>query len=166
LTALFLYLPPFLRLVLETLDPLPGDRKCFRMINGVLVERTVEDVIPALKTNSDGLKKVLEELMKQYKKQQEEMDRWKASAPLPCVTPRVKLKRPALLKQELSLTDWAEEEQRASRAAMRRQLRHRLLRTCCSPARQMVRSRRIRTARAGARCHFVTISTDSDGRWL
>ena len=47
------------------------------MINGVLVERTVQDVRPTLKTNSEGLKKVLEELVKQYKKQEEEMDRWK-----------------------------------------------------------------------------------------
>ena len=67
------------RLVLETLDPLPPDRKCFRMVNGVLVERTVKDVIPALKTNSDGLKKVLDELVKQYKKQQDDMEKWKVS---------------------------------------------------------------------------------------
>ena len=49
------------------------------MINGVLVERTVKDVTPALQTNSEGLKKVLEELVKQYKRQEEEMDRWKVS---------------------------------------------------------------------------------------
>ena len=67
------------RLVLETLGPLPGDRKCFRMINGVLVERTVKDVIPALQTNSEGLKKVLVELVKQYKRQEEEMEKWKVS---------------------------------------------------------------------------------------
>lgn len=48
------------------------------MINGVLVERTVKDVKPALQTNSEGLKKVLEELVKQYKKQQDEMEKWKA----------------------------------------------------------------------------------------
>ncbi|KAL8795947.1 MAG: hypothetical protein Q9182_007453 [Xanthomendoza sp. 2 TL-2023] len=66
------------RLVLETLKPLPEERKCFRMINGVLVERTVKDVMPALQINSDGLKKVLEELVKQYKRQQEEMEKWKA----------------------------------------------------------------------------------------
>lgn len=65
------------KLVLETLEPLPEDRKCFRMINGVLVERTVKDVIPALKTNSEGLKKVLDDLLKQYKAKQEEMDKWK-----------------------------------------------------------------------------------------
>ena len=67
------------RLVLETLEPLPGDRKCFRMINGVLVERTVQDVIPALKTNAEGLKKVLEDLVKQYKLKQDELDKWKVS---------------------------------------------------------------------------------------
>lgn len=65
------------RLVTETLEPLPGERKCFRLINGVLVERTVKEVLPALKTNSDGLKQVLEELLKQYKSKQEEMDKWK-----------------------------------------------------------------------------------------
>lgn len=62
---------------METLQPLPEDRKCFRLINGVLVERTVKDVLPALKTNSDGLKQVLEELVKQYKGKQDEMDKWK-----------------------------------------------------------------------------------------
>ena len=67
-------------MVLETLKPLPQDRKCFRMINGVLVERTVKEVVPALETNSEGLKKVLEELVKQYKRQEQEMDKWKASA--------------------------------------------------------------------------------------
>ena len=51
------------------------------MINGVLVERTVKDVTPALQTNSEGLKKVLEELVKQYKRQQEEMEKWKVGVP-------------------------------------------------------------------------------------
>lgn len=47
------------------------------MINGVLVERTVKDVVPALKTNSEGLKKVLEDLVKQYNSKQLEMEKWK-----------------------------------------------------------------------------------------
>ncbi|KFA78377.1 hypothetical protein S40288_04941 [Stachybotrys chartarum IBT 40288] len=65
------------KLVLETLVPLADDRKCFRLINGVLVERTVKDVVPALKTNQEGLKKVLEDLVKQYKSKQDELDKWK-----------------------------------------------------------------------------------------
>jgi chaperonin cofactor prefoldin len=65
------------RLVLETLQPLPEDRKCFRMINGVLTERTVKEVVPILQTNSSGLKQALEELVKQYKLKQDEMEKWK-----------------------------------------------------------------------------------------
>jgi len=65
------------KLVLETLTPLPGVRKCFRMINGVLMDRTVKDVIPLLKTNSDGLAKLLAELLRQYKGKQDELEKWK-----------------------------------------------------------------------------------------
>jgi len=49
------------------------------MINGVLVERTVSEVLPALQTNADGLKEVLDSLVKQYRGKQEEMDKWKVS---------------------------------------------------------------------------------------
>lgn len=47
------------------------------MINGVLTERTVADIVPILQTNQDGLKKTLEELVKQYKTRQDEMEKWK-----------------------------------------------------------------------------------------
>ena len=73
--------------MLETLEPLSGDRKCFRLINGVLVERTVKDVVPALKTNQEGLKKVLDDMVKQYKSKQDELDKWKVCwhcRPLKC----------------------------------------------------------------------------------
>jgi prefoldin subunit 2 len=66
------------KLVLESLAPVPADRKCFRMINGVLVERTVGEVRPALETNAEGLGRVLDGLVKEYKKKQDEMDVWKA----------------------------------------------------------------------------------------
>lgn len=47
------------------------------MVNGVLVETTVKEVAPLLKTNSDGLKKVLDELLKQYTTMQNDMEKWK-----------------------------------------------------------------------------------------
>jgi len=43
----------------------------------VLVERTVGDILPALQTNADGLKKVLEDLVKQYRTKQDDMEKWK-----------------------------------------------------------------------------------------
>lgn len=97
----------FLRLVLETLEPLPGDRKCFRLINGVLVERTVKDVVPALKTNQEGLRKVLDDLVKQYKSKQDELDKWKVSP------------RPIILSVITWLTSDTEKEQCAGSATIR-----------------------------------------------
>ncbi|KAL1946478.1 hypothetical protein VTO73DRAFT_14582 [Trametes versicolor] len=57
-------------LVLTTLDEALAeepDRKCFRLVGGVLVERTVKDVVPALNTNKDGIQKVIANLVEQYK---------------------------------------------------------------------------------------------------
>jgi prefoldin subunit 2 len=47
------------------------------MINGVLVERTVGDVLPQLQSNADNMNKVLVELAKQYKIKQDDMEKWK-----------------------------------------------------------------------------------------
>ena len=38
-------------LVIEALKDVDPERKCFRMIGGVLVERTVKEVLPALINN-------------------------------------------------------------------------------------------------------------------
>ena len=43
------------------------------------MERTVKDVVPALKTNGDGLRKVLDDLVKQYKTKQDDLEKWKVS---------------------------------------------------------------------------------------
>lgn len=42
-------------LVLQTLAPLAPERRCFRLIGGVLVERTVGDVAPALSRTKEQL---------------------------------------------------------------------------------------------------------------
>jgi prefoldin subunit 2 len=65
----------FPSLVLSTLQPLLAtepSRTCYRLIGGILVQRTVKDVIPALETNYSGIKEVLDTLVKNYKGKEEE----------------------------------------------------------------------------------------------
>ncbi|KAF8213879.1 Prefoldin [Mycena galopus ATCC 62051] len=67
-------------LVLTTLNEALAeepDRKCFRLIGGVLVERTVKDVVPTLQSNRDNIKKVVSNLTEQYKTKEEEFDTFK-----------------------------------------------------------------------------------------
>lgn len=40
-------------LVIDTLKEVDETRKCFRMVGGVLVERTVKEVLPALENNKE-----------------------------------------------------------------------------------------------------------------
>ena len=44
--------------MLETLTPLEGERRCFRLVGGVLVERTVGEVAPAVTRNREALEEV------------------------------------------------------------------------------------------------------------
>ena len=45
-------------LVLETLVPLAEGRRCFRLVGGVLVERTVGEVRPLVQRNKEELEEV------------------------------------------------------------------------------------------------------------
>jgi len=42
-------------LVEETLQPLDAGRKAYRLVGGVLVERTVGEVLPSVKTNKENV---------------------------------------------------------------------------------------------------------------
>ncbi|KAJ3894168.1 Prefoldin beta-like protein [Lentinula edodes] len=67
-------------LVLTTLDEAlqdDPDRKCFRLIGGVLVERTVKDVVPALHTNRDGIRTAVKGLADQYTSKEKEFETFK-----------------------------------------------------------------------------------------
>ncbi|KAF9438980.1 hypothetical protein BGZ76_002273 [Entomortierella beljakovae] len=59
-------------LVVDTISPLDPERKCFRLVGGVLVERTVKEVLPALKTNQEGIKAVTMQLVQKYKTKEDE----------------------------------------------------------------------------------------------
>jgi len=41
--------------LIDSLKPMSADRKCFRMIGGTLVERTVGEVLPALEETQKGV---------------------------------------------------------------------------------------------------------------
>ncbi|XP_041375487.1 prefoldin subunit 2-like [Gigantopelta aegis] len=51
-------------LVAETLKEVDANRKCYRMVGGVLVERTVSDVLPALINNKEQMAKLIESFKK------------------------------------------------------------------------------------------------------
>ncbi|XP_067013407.1 prefoldin subunit 2 [Anabrus simplex] len=65
------------KLVIDTLKEVDGDRKCFRMIGGVLCERTVKDVLPVLITNKEQLGNVISTLSEQLSKKGVELNEYK-----------------------------------------------------------------------------------------
>jgi prefoldin subunit 2 len=50
------FLTPNVRLVLNTINQMDAQRKCFRLVGGVLVERTVGEVLPAVSRNKDNVR--------------------------------------------------------------------------------------------------------------
>lgn len=64
-------------LVIETLKDVTPERKCFRMVGGVLVERTVKDVLPALVNNKDQMSKLVETLSKQLETKGNEINKYR-----------------------------------------------------------------------------------------
>lgn len=54
-------------LVLQAFAKVEGGRRCFRMVGGVLVERTVNEVKPAVEQNKDKIRSAIEQLEAQLK---------------------------------------------------------------------------------------------------
>jgi len=63
--------------VISTLDGVDEKRTCFRLIGGVLVERTVGDVVPALKTQRDQMKGLIDALNKSVEAKGREINEWR-----------------------------------------------------------------------------------------
>jgi prefoldin subunit 2 len=45
------------RLVIDTMSKLEPERRAFRLVGGILVERTVGEVLPTITRNAEGVKK-------------------------------------------------------------------------------------------------------------
>uniref|UniRef100_A0A182QVD7 Prefoldin subunit 2 n=1 Tax=Anopheles farauti TaxID=69004 RepID=A0A182QVD7_9DIPT len=63
--------------VIDTLKTVESSRKCFRLIGGVLVEQTVEVVLPQLEQNKTQLEKLVEEGKDQITKKGMEINKFK-----------------------------------------------------------------------------------------
>ncbi|GAX75243.1 hypothetical protein CEUSTIGMA_g2688.t1 [Chlamydomonas eustigma] len=59
--------------VMKTLEPMDATRKCFRLVGEVLVERTVGEVLPAVKKNRDNLESFVQSLQASAEQQETEL---------------------------------------------------------------------------------------------
>jgi len=66
------------RLVEETLIPLDQNRRAFRLVGGILVERTVAEVLPSVTTNRENLDQMVETLSARLEERQKEVSELKA----------------------------------------------------------------------------------------
>lgn len=60
-------------LVIKALQPMEAGRKCFRLIGGVLVERTVAEVLPAVQGHREQLEKLVAKLKDQGNTKKQEL---------------------------------------------------------------------------------------------
>eukprot|EP00921_Rhytidocystis_pertsovi_P003814 GHVQ01006620.1.p2 GENE.GHVQ01006620.1~~GHVQ01006620.1.p2 ORF type:complete len:143 (+),score=37.84 GHVQ01006620.1:500-928(+) len=54
--------------VLEAFSKVPGDRRCYRMVGDVLVERTVQEVKPTLSAQKLKIEQTIESLAEEFDK--------------------------------------------------------------------------------------------------
>ena len=66
------------QLVLRAIGGLERGRKCYRSIGGVLVERTVGDVQPAVEKNVRGIEELIAKLSSDLREREREADEFRA----------------------------------------------------------------------------------------
>nr|XP_037278553.1 prefoldin subunit 2-like [Rhipicephalus microplus] len=64
-------------LVAEALQKVEGDRRCYRMVGGVLVERTVKDILPAVERNKESIAKSVEALNEKIVEKGQEVNEYR-----------------------------------------------------------------------------------------
>uniref|UniRef100_UPI00358E00D7 prefoldin subunit 2 n=1 Tax=Myxine glutinosa TaxID=7769 RepID=UPI00358E00D7 len=66
------------RLVINALKDVEPERRCFRMVGGVLMERTVGEVLPALELNYNQIVKSLENLNQKVTEKSQALNAFRA----------------------------------------------------------------------------------------
>lgn len=64
-------------MVVDTLEPMDASRRAYRLVGGVLVERTVGEVLPTVKANQEGIKQLLQQLGTTRVNKEREAAEWK-----------------------------------------------------------------------------------------
>ncbi|EFJ47276.1 hypothetical protein VOLCADRAFT_105238 [Volvox carteri f. nagariensis] len=62
------------KLVLEALEKVDKDRKCFRLVGDMLVERTVKETMPAVAKNKENLEATINTLKQQLDAQKKDLN--------------------------------------------------------------------------------------------
>ncbi|KMS94893.1 hypothetical protein BVRB_014340 isoform B [Beta vulgaris subsp. vulgaris] len=65
-------------LVVNAIQPLDPSRKCYRMIGGVLVERTIKEVLPAVQRNKEGIEEVIGRLNEALERKKKDIAEFEA----------------------------------------------------------------------------------------
>lgn len=65
------------KMVIETLKHVNEDRKCFRLVGGILTERKVKDVLPQLVTHKEKLEEVIKRMNETLVKKGQEIFEYK-----------------------------------------------------------------------------------------
>ncbi|KAF5738641.1 prefoldin subunit 2 [Tripterygium wilfordii] len=65
-------------LVINAIQPLDPSRRCYRMIGGVLVERTIKEVLPAVQRNKEGIEEVITRLNEALQRKKKEITDFEA----------------------------------------------------------------------------------------
>lgn len=63
--------------MIDTLKEVDETRRCYRMVGGVLVERTVKEVLPALESNKEQIQKIIESLTQQLQAKGKELNEFR-----------------------------------------------------------------------------------------
>ncbi|ANQ10680.1 Uncharacterized protein PCOAH_00049630 [Plasmodium coatneyi] len=68
------------KLVLEALENVPSDRRCYRMVGEILVERTVGEIKPALVDHKNKVEQIIAECQKKLDEKNSELTQFVKNA--------------------------------------------------------------------------------------